>query len=142
MAGSSKQKTNHTPDHQSESLRISEVDSKITHKENSNRSIHEFAFRQYLKVKATSLLDHWEFDVSISPNFPPGKYLLKEKDHEFVIERNGSEIQISFIPPPVSFFREAEQWYHLYSTEAGDEWRLEQEEQWWNNAKDGSITKP
>lgn len=96
MAGSSKQKSTHTPDRQSESLRT-EVDSKITHKENSNRSIHEFALGQYLKVKATSLLDHWQFDVSIGPNFPPGKYLLKEKDYEFVIERNGSEIQVCTI---------------------------------------------
>ena len=100
MAGSSKQKTTHTPDRQSESLLISELDSKITHKENSNRSIHEFALRQDFKVKATSLLDHWEFDVSISPNFPPGKYFLKEKDYEFVIERNGSEIQVCTIYRP------------------------------------------
>lgn len=94
MAGSSKQKTIDTPDRQSESLRIPEVDSRITHKENSNRSIQKFALGQYLKIKATSLLDHWEFDVSISPDFPPGKYLLKEKDYKFVIERNGSEIQV------------------------------------------------
>ena len=90
MAGSSKQKTTH----------ISEVDSKITHKENSNRSIHEFALGPYLKVKATSLLDHWEFDVSITPDFPPGKYVLKEKDYEFVIERNESEIWVCSICRP------------------------------------------